>query len=133
MGSGDAQRVWFPEMLEELFTSWKAGMPVEELVAFCLRMTAKRAQIRGERNILPPKMRCPCCGEVSRSETPGVSVRSALFSLKKHGVITDAELEHHDRAWKRYQRKHDLDGYGNKRMPEPKKKGKKKKNGRCLH
>jgi hypothetical protein len=41
MPAGDTQRVWFPEMIEELRTSWSMTMPWEDLADFCARMTKK--------------------------------------------------------------------------------------------
>ncbi len=75
MPSGDAQRVWFPQMIEELETSWSKTMPWEDLADFCARMTEKQKQIRRERGIQHPKTRCPKCGKASRSDTSGVSIR----------------------------------------------------------
>ena len=56
MPSGDAQRVWFPEMLEELRSTWSSAMTWEELADFCWRMTEKRKEIRRTRGIQPPRM-----------------------------------------------------------------------------
>ena len=114
MPSGDAQRVWLPEMIEELKTSWSRTMSWEELANFCARMTEKRKQIRQERGIQPPKTRCPRCGKVSRSDISGVSIRSALFALKNNGVITDDELEKIDKSWMKHKRKNGLDAHGQK-------------------
>jgi hypothetical protein len=33
MPAGDAQRSWFPEMVEVLRSRWRADMPLAELVA----------------------------------------------------------------------------------------------------
>ena len=114
MPAGDAQRVWFPEMIEELKRSWSKTMPWEDLTDFCERMTAKRRQIRQERGIQPPKTRCPKCGSVSRSDISGVSIRSALFALKNTGVITDAEFKDLDKSWTRHKKQNGLDAYGQK-------------------
>jgi len=70
MPSGDAQRVCFPERLEELKTSWSETMSWDELADFCARMTEIRMQIREEPGIQSPKTRCPRCGKVSRSDIP---------------------------------------------------------------
>ena len=116
MSAGDAQRVWFPEMIEELRRSWSKDMAWEELAEFCSRMTEKRKQIRRVRGIQPPKMRCPKCGKVTRSDISGVSIRSVLIALKNNGVITDTEFKVLDRSWTRYKKKNCLDAYG--RMAE---------------
>ena len=114
MPAGDAQRVWFPEMLEELKTSWSRTMPWKELANFCARMTEKRKQIRRERGIQPPKMRCPKCGNISQSDISGVSIRSALFALKNNGVITDDEFKEIDKSWMKHKKRNDLDAHGQK-------------------
>ena len=51
MPAGDAQRVWFPEMLEDLRSFWSKDMEWEQLADFCQYMTEKRKQIRLERGI----------------------------------------------------------------------------------
>ena len=114
MPSGDAQRVWFPEMLEELRTSWSRTMSWDELADFCARMTEMRKQIREARGIRPPKTRCPKCGKVSRSDISGVSIRSALFALRSKGVITDDEFKELDKSWMKYRKKNGLDAHGHK-------------------
>ena len=73
MASGDALRVWFPEMLDELERKWSASVSWEELVDFCQVLTEKRKGIRESRGIEPPLTRCPRCGAVSRSDVSGVS------------------------------------------------------------
>ena len=114
MPSGDAQRLWFPEMLEELRSTWSGAMTWEELADFCGRMTEKRKEIRRTRDIQPPRTRCVKCGRVSSSDISGVSIRSALFALKNNGVVTDAEFKDLDRSWKRHKARHSLDPYGRK-------------------
>jgi hypothetical protein len=112
MPAGDAQRVWFPEMIEELKTSWSETMSWNELADLCARMTDMRKQIREERGIQPPKTRCPKCGQVSRSDISGVSIRSALFALKNNGVITDDEFKKLDKSWTAHRKRNGLTAFG---------------------
>lgn len=114
MPTGDAQRVWFPEMIEELWVTWSRAMTWEEVADFCVQMTEKRKEIRRMKGIRPPRLRCPRCGQVSRSASSGVSVRSALFALKNNGVVTAAEFKELERSWMRYRAEHDLDPFGQK-------------------
>ncbi len=72
MPAGDAQRDWFPEMIEELKTSWSKTMQWEVLADFCARMTEKRRQIRHDRCI-PPRRRS--ASSAARSHGP-TSLRS---------------------------------------------------------
>jgi len=117
MPSGDAQRVWFPEMLDELERTWSASVSWEELADFCHRMTEKRKNIRASSGIKPPLTRCSKCGAVSRSEVSGVSIRSALFALKKTGAVTEAELKALDKSWRKHKTRNRLDAYGRKAEP----------------
>ena len=112
MPAGDSQRVWFPSMIEELRLAWSAEMTWEELAEFCSRITQVRKEIRHSRGIRPPLTRCPRCGESSRSELEGVSVRSALYVLKNHDIVTEAEFEALDKSWKRHRAKSALDAFG---------------------
>jgi hypothetical protein len=112
MPSGDAQRVWFPEMIEELTSAWSASMTWEELAEFCQRMTEKRRAIRQSRGIVAPRTRCPKCGAVSRGEIIGVSVRSTLFMLKKLGIVSEDELKALERSWKKHRDAAGVDAYG---------------------
>ena len=119
MPAGDAQRVWFPEMLEELKASWSEAMSWDELADFCARMTKMRKQIREERGIQPPKMRCNRCGGamLPLSDVSGISIRSALFALRNNGVITNDELKKLDKSWMKHKKKKGLDAHG--RPPAP--------------
>ncbi len=118
MPAGDAQRVWFPELIEELKTSWSETMCWNDLADLCARMTDMRKQIREERGIRPPKTRCPKCGKVSRSDISGVSIRSALFALKNGGVIADTKFEELDKSWMKYRKRNGLDAFG-RRAEDP--------------
>jgi hypothetical protein len=114
MPAGDAQRVWFPEMIEELKRSWSRTMSWEEIADLCARMTERRKQIRQERAIQPPKMRCKECGGVllPRVDVSGISIRSALFALKNGGVIADTEFKELDKSWIEYRKKNGLGAFG---------------------
>jgi hypothetical protein len=117
MPSGDAQRVWFPEMIKDLTRAWSPAMTWEDLCALCRRMTEKRRAIRESKGIEPPRTRCPKCGSVSRGDISGVSVRSALFMLKKAGRVSEDEFKALDRSWKKYREATGVDAYGRKSPP----------------
>ena len=115
MAAGDAQRVWFPEMLEELVAWWTPEVTWESLGDFCSRMMKMRAAIREDRGIEAPLMYCQKCDRMERMDVPGITIRSALFALKKANALSDEQLQELDRSWKRHQRKNGLDGYGKKK------------------
>lgn len=113
MASGDAQRVWFPEMLEEFAGAWSRSMGWPEFASLCVRIFERRRALRLARGIKPPRMKCPRCGAESTSDISGISIRSALFALKDGGVITDAEFSALDKSWQKYRRANRLDARGN--------------------
>ena len=51
MASGDAQRAWFPELLDDLKSYWSNDIAWEELAVFCRYMTEKRQKIKEARGI----------------------------------------------------------------------------------
>lgn len=112
MPAGDAQRVWFPEMLEELQHMWSSSPSWDELAEFCQRMAEKRKQICESRGIKSPRFRCPTCGAEARARDPEVSIRSAFFALKKIGVITEVERKGFDKSWNNHKKNNRLDPYG---------------------
>ena len=115
MPAGDAQRVWYPEMLAELKQFWSPGLPWDKVITFCERMTIMRKELAISRDIKPPMMTCHDCGTRARAEYPTISVRSLIFALRNIDAISDEQLKETDRDWKRHQRKNRLDAYGKKK------------------
>lgn len=111
MASGDAQRAWFPEMLEDLRQYWGDEPSWENLAVFCQCMTEKREKIKKARRIKPHVTVCRNCG--SKNVLPPISIRSALFALKKIGVIDEVEFKKLDREWSKHRVANGLDAYGN--------------------
>jgi hypothetical protein len=101
-------------MLEELKTAWSISMSWDELADFCERMTDMRKQIREERGIQSPKMRCNQCGGnlIPMTDASGISIRSALFALRNNGVITNDEFKKLDKSWMKHKKKNGLDANG---------------------
>ena len=113
MAAGDAQRVWFPEMIEKIKSEWSSSMSWGELIEFCRMITEERKQLRESRGIRPPRYKCPHCGSVSREDIHAISIRSALFVLKNTGVVSEYEFKELDKKWKKYREENYLDAYGN--------------------
>jgi hypothetical protein len=112
MPSGDAQRAWFPEMLEELASFWGDGPDWDAVIEFCERMTNLRSDIRSQRGISGPMMTCRSCGKKHAMTLPQISPRSLLFALKKIDIIDDDELKRLDKSWMRYRKAANLDANG---------------------
>ena len=114
MPAGDATRVWFPEMLDELKLKWNKDLSWEEWVHICIEETEHRKVIKQKKGIRESKIKCNCCPEGKHYMTLApISVRSLLFALRKIDLIDDDYLKTKDKEWKSFQRKNKLDGYGN--------------------
>jgi len=113
MPAGDAQRAWFPEMLEELKSYWETDWSWKGFAVFCEAMTEKRKSIKKVKGIGPPGT-CKKCG--SKLELLPVSIRSALFALRKMAVIDEEELKEYGKEWAEYRKAHSLDSYGNMKL-----------------
>jgi hypothetical protein len=111
MPAGDAQRAWFPEMLEDLKSFWSTDWSWGGILVFCEAMTEKRKKIMENRGIKPARMYCKVCG--GQMVLPPISIRSALFALRKIGVIDDNEFKKHEKEWAKYRKVNFLDSYGN--------------------
>ena len=78
MAAGDAQRVWFDEMIERLRLKWHREMQPEELVKLRDELDEILQQIRSDRQLRPPVLRCPECGHVGEVAASHVSVRAMI-------------------------------------------------------
>ena len=117
LAGGDAQRVWFAEMLQALVATWSPSMTWDGMAAFCQRMTEERKAIRQSRGIQPPRIWCPTCQAFSQADIAGVTIRSALFSLKKAGVVDETGFAALDKSWRKHKRQNQLDSYGRRLEP----------------
>ncbi len=114
MASGDAQRIWFSEMIEMLREGWNSSMSCEDLISLRDRIDATLQRIRAEREILPPMMRCPTCQKRYRSASPKVSVRATILALVRFRIALESEVKSLEKLWKKYMKEKDLNIYGRK-------------------
>ncbi|PON12722.1 hypothetical protein C2W62_38120 [Candidatus Entotheonella serta] len=114
MASGDAQRTWFPEMIETLGQSWSPSMSETDLIALRDRLDTTLQTIRSERDIQPPMMWCPGCQARHRSAPPKVSVRAMILALGRFELALTSEVKALERRWNTYRKNHQLDRYGMK-------------------
>ena len=89
MPAGDARRVWFPEMLDDLKSYWSTDWSWKGFAVFCEAMTEKRQAIKKARGVGPPGT-CKKCG--SKMALMPISIRSALFALRKIAVIDEDDF-----------------------------------------
>ena len=117
MPAGEAQRTWFPEMVDELRNRWRAGLSLSELVKLRDDLDAMLHRIRYERNIRTPIIRCRICGHVGPAMEPDVSVRAAIMALGRFGIISAEEVKAIEKRWAVYRKTNGLDPHGKTAVP----------------
>src|SRR4029434_570578 len=112
MASGDAQKVWFPEMIAMLRQAADPAMSVEAVLVLRDRLDAKLQHIRRTRQIRPAMMWCPHCQAHHRAAPPRVSVRATILALGRFAAVAPTDVQAIEKHWNRYRRQHQLDRYG---------------------
>ena len=119
MAAGDPQRIWFEEMVDTLRSKWHRDMPFEAMIRLRDDLDGMLQQIRSERQILSPVVRCPKCGHVGESRPPHVSVRAMILSVIRFDVDDSEPTRTVEKAWKAYQKANHLDAYGKRAASKP--------------
>ena len=112
MAAGDANRVWFTELVDLLRANWDPSLNWEEVILLRTRLDGLLRKIRTERNILPAMMWCSTCNARVRSADPRVSVRAMILALGRFGITTKEQTRKQERAWAKHRRECGLDLYG---------------------
>jgi hypothetical protein len=112
MAAGDAQRVWFPEMVETLRSKWRIGMSFEATVELRDELDAMLQRIRSEWHMRTPVFKCPHCGHVGEGAQPHVSVRAMLLSLVRFGIADAEQIKTLEKRWALYRQQNKLDIFG---------------------
>jgi hypothetical protein len=115
--AGDAHRVWFPEMLATLRAQWNPGMSLAEFIELQTTVDGILQQIRQERHILPPVIRCRTCGNIGRAAEPKVSVRATILALGRFGIASPTVTRKMEKEWAKYRLQNGLDLYGQPAPP----------------
>lgn len=119
MAAGDAQRVWFPDMVERLRVRWHPDMLFGAIVSLRDDLDAMLQRIRSEGNISSPVFRCRDCGYVGPGATPHVSVRAMILSLTRFGIAPGDQIHALEKRWAVYRKQNDLDLYGKQTALQP--------------
>jgi len=112
MPKGDAQRVWFPEMLARLQREWRETMPFAALINLRDSLDTMLQQIRSERHISSPVITYRKCGLRGVMAEPRVSVRAMILAAGRFGIAPTAKTKALEREWSRYHDQQGLDLYG---------------------
>ena len=112
MASGDAQKVWFPELIAMVRQAGDAAMSMDTLLRLRDRLHTTLQTIRHTRQILPAMMWCPYCQARHRAAPPSVSVRATILALGRYTRATASEVQALEKQWNRYRKQHQLDRDG---------------------
>jgi hypothetical protein len=115
--AGDAHRVWFPEMLAALRSQWNPGMSLAGLIELRTSVDGILRQIRHERHILPPVIRCRRCGRTGQAAEPKVSVRATILALARFDIASPTVTKKMEKEWAKYRVQNGLDLYGQAAAP----------------
>jgi hypothetical protein len=127
MPSGDAQRVWFPEMIDRLRSQWQDGLSIDALLALRAELDGMLRCIRAARHIRTAVTTCRVCGVTGPEPEPHVSVRAAITALVRFDIASKDAARVLERDWATYRRRNGLDVFG--QPLDPQRPGA----GRCLH
>ncbi len=112
MPAGDANRTWFPELVDMLQSAWNEAMSMDQLIELTGQLATKLQTLRNERNIKPAMMWCPKCQTRHRAAPPQVSVRATILALRRFGIADDETVKVLEKRWKKHRDEHQLDLYG---------------------
>lgn len=109
MAAGDAQRVWFEEMVDTLRSKWQRELPFQELIRLRDELDEMLQRIRSERQLRPPVFKCPKCGHIGEGAAPQVSVRAMILSVIRFDIDDGDATRAEEKPWKAYQKENRLD------------------------
>src|SRR5205823_5243174 len=93
MAAGDAQKVWFPELIAMVRQAGDPAMSMDALLRLRDRLNTTLQTIRHTRQILPAMMWCPHCQARHRAAPPTVSVRATILALGRFTRATAVEVQ----------------------------------------
>jgi hypothetical protein len=109
MAAGEAQRLWFQEMVDTLRSKWQRELPFEELICLRDELDEMLQRIRSERRLRPPVLKCRKCGQISEGAAAQVSVRAMILSAIRFDIDDVDATRAEEKRWKVYQRENRLD------------------------
>jgi hypothetical protein len=119
MIEADAQRIWFPEMIDHLRERWQQSMAFDALVQLRDDLEVMLQKIRTERQIGTAVVRCGQCGRVHAAPEPRVTVRSMILSLLRFEIAAAEQTHTLEKEWAVYRKQNDLGIYGKRGEETP--------------
>jgi hypothetical protein len=99
-------------MVDVLRERWRADLSFEEIIGLAAEVDALLHQIRSERHIHTPIIRCRKCGYERPAAEPDVTVRAMIFSLGRFGIVPMEQVKALEKRWATHRKQHGLDLYG---------------------
>ena len=118
MAAGDANRVWFEEVVGVLRSRWRPEISCEDLVDLAAHLNVKMLEIRGRLNILPPMLYCPKCQKYERAAAPKIRVRAIILGFGRFCLASEKEVADLEKKWRIHRRRNDLDECGAARLQD---------------
>ena len=88
-----------------------------EVVELRGNLDAMLRQIRSDRDIQPPVIKCPRCGQVGPAAEPHVTVRAMILALGRFGIVPIEQVKIVEKRWATHRREKELDLYGQAARP----------------
>jgi hypothetical protein len=127
MSSGDAQRVWFSEIVDRLRSQWQDGLSIHALLTLRAELDGMLRHIRAARTFAPRSSRVACAELPARN--PSHTSASERRSRRRFDSASRARTwrEVLERDWTTYRRQNGLNLFA--QPLDPQRTGA----GRCLH
>jgi hypothetical protein len=112
MPAGERSQVWYPELVASLRSKWRSDLTWEAIIELREHLQGQLQDLRRQRSILPPIIRCTSCGATGPAAPPTISVRAMLLAVGRFRIEPTDVARQRERNWVRYRTKHRLDLVG---------------------
>ena len=133
MPNEDSQKVWFPEMLAALRAAWQPFMPLPKILKLRDDLDRLLRQIRRDRQIVSPVVRCEHCGASVPAAAPRVSVRALILASARFKITSPNAAMQIDKNWARFRAQNGLDLHGKPKVPAEQTPSDQQDNPCCAH
>jgi len=119
MASGDEQRIWYSDMIDELRDQWSEDLDFDALVQLRDSLDAMLQRIRAEQHLRVPLERCPVCRRMVEGAGVHVTVRAMILALLRQEIAAPEPVYALEKSWARHRKQKHLDPYGKPGAPVP--------------
>jgi hypothetical protein len=91
-------------MIEILRARCNVGLAFAELIELRDELDTMLHQIRAERHVRPPVIKCPRYGHVGEAAEPDVTVQAMILSVGRFGMAPAEEAKKLEKRWAAYRK-----------------------------